>query len=67
MENYLNPLNNENILIDLSPWMHRYSIDMIVEVITGKCSYSLPIYYNKISKNEDIKEEIPSIASYKRI
>ncbi|GBC28284.2 cytochrome P450 [Rhizophagus irregularis DAOM 181602=DAOM 197198] len=62
MENYLNLLNNENLLIDLSPWMHRYSTDMIVEVITGKRSYSLPIYYNKISKNEDIKEEIPSIA-----
>ncbi|GES85388.1 cytochrome P450 [Rhizophagus clarus] len=61
MEKYLNNLNDENILIDLSPWMHRFSTDMIVEVITGKRSYSLPIYYNKTSKKDD-KEEIPSIA-----
>jgi cytochrome P450 len=61
MEKYLNFLNDENILIDLSPWMHRYSTDMIVEIITGKRSYSLPIYYNTISKKVD-KEEIPSIA-----
>ncbi|RIA99561.1 cytochrome P450 [Glomus cerebriforme] len=61
MEKYLNHLNDENIMIDLSSWMHRYSTDMIVEIITGRRSYSLPIYYNTLSKKEN-KEEIPSVA-----
>ncbi|CAI2173406.1 18583_t:CDS:2 [Funneliformis geosporum] len=41
---------------DYSAWMHRFTNDMIVVLITGKRIYSLPYYYNTLSEK---KSDIP--------
>ncbi|CAG8463964.1 5894_t:CDS:2, partial [Dentiscutata heterogama] len=38
----------------LSEWMQRFTIDMIIEITTGKRAYTLPVYFNKFTTKKII-------------
>ncbi|RIB29816.1 cytochrome P450 [Gigaspora rosea] len=48
MEKYWNALGDD-YQIELSEWMQRFTIDMIIETTTGKRAYTLPVYFNKFT------------------
>ncbi|CAG8687746.1 22134_t:CDS:2 [Cetraspora pellucida] len=57
MELYWNTLGND-YQIELSQWMQRFTIDMIIEITTGKRAYTLPVYFNTFTTKKIV--DIPS-------
>ncbi|RIB24638.1 cytochrome P450 [Gigaspora rosea] len=57
MEKYWNALGDD-YQIDLFEWMQRFTIDMIIEITTGKRAYTLPVYFNKFTTKKLV--DIPS-------
>ncbi|CAG8680185.1 1186_t:CDS:2, partial [Funneliformis mosseae] len=49
----------ENIVFDLPNWMKRFTTDTIFPALTGKRSYTLALYYNRLVNSKELKTTIP--------